>query len=185
MKRLFIALPLSPTAAGSLWESWDCIRSSSRNIRWVKPDQFHLTLVFMGDMNEQFLPDIAEIMEEAGFRFSPVSITTGGPGHFPPGKSPRVLFESLESGGGEIGKIRKFLSGRISEFQSLEKRKFHPHITMARIKPGRDVPSGYHPGMTLPPLSDVLTEIVLYESLLKPEGAVYYDLHRTSLAGKD
>ena len=181
MKRLFLALPLSHSAAAQLWDAWETLRFTSRKIRWIQPEQFHITLAFLGDVNEELIPRIVDIMEETGEHYPPVSIRTGGPGHFPLGKTPKVLFESLESGRGGVGKIQRHLVCHLASLVELERRKFHPHVTIARVKPGDCLTPGYFPGLEIPHVEDRLSEIVLFESVLRPEGAVYYDLHRTLL----
>ena len=136
MKRLFIALPLSPRAAREIQEAWSVLRISSRRIRWIPVEHMHITLSFLGDTGEELIPDLLDILDDTGCSFPAVPVKTSGPGYFPAGKNPKILFESLGEGIEEIGKIQKHLSRALSPLVGLEKRKFHPHITMARIKPG-------------------------------------------------
>jgi 2'-5' RNA ligase len=82
---------------------------------------------------------------------------------------------------GKTTKLQKHLSRYLRGLVELEKRKFHPHITMARVKPKDFIPRTYRPGMQLNPVEDLLAELVLFESVLRPEGAVYYELHTTVL----
>jgi 2'-5' RNA ligase len=181
MKRLFLALPLSDAAAARLWTAWEPLRISSRQIRWITPDQFHITLVFLGDTGEELIPDIVRIMEDTGARYSEYPIISGGADHFPPSGHPRVLFESLREGVTRTATLQRHLARELSSLAELEKRKFHPHITMARIKAKNYTPPSYSQGIISASVSDVLRELVLYESVLTPSGAVYYDLHRTKL----
>ena len=95
MKRLFLALPLSEEAALKLWTDWEPLRFTSRQTRWIGPEQFHITLAFLGDCNESLISSLVPIMEETGEHYSPIPVCTGGPGQFPPGDHPKVLFESL------------------------------------------------------------------------------------------
>ncbi len=179
MKRLFLALPLSPEGARALWHAWEPLRFS--RIRWVPAEQFHITLVFLGETEEREIPVIVESMEKTGASFSSFPVLTGGPGAFPGKKGPRVLFESFREGGDRIAEIQKDLSGRLSPFFTLEKRKFHPHITTARIRPGTGLPSGFIPHGGTSPVRDTLNRIVLFESVLSSRGAEYYPLHETPL----
>ena len=181
MKRLFLALPLSDGAAEELWRSWEPLRFSSPAVRWIPPEQFHLTLEFLGETPEHLIPDILDIMEETGRLYAPIPILTGEAGQFPPGGVPRVLFASLTEGKNRTGKLRNRLHRRLSGLVRTEKRKFHPHITLARLRPGELMPPGYAPGVPLPPVRDLLEEMVLYESRLSPAGAVYHELHSTLL----
>ena len=70
-------------------------------------------------------------MEDCGSRYSEIPVVTGGPDHFPPGGHPRVLFESLEEGKNRTLKLQRHLARKLSSLVELERRKFHPHITMA------------------------------------------------------
>ena len=184
MKRLFLALPLSEEASLKLWTVWEPLRFSSRQIRWIGLEQFHITLVFLGDCKESLIPSLVDIMEETGENYSPIPVCTGGPGQFPLGGHPRVLFESLREGQNKTIKLNKHLRRHLSTMVDLEKRKFIPHITTARVKAkALDLP----PSFVLPDwsgISDVLENFVLFESRLTPSGAVYTPLHITSLRGR-
>jgi len=183
MKRLFLALPLSEAAAAQLWENWEGLRFSSRRVKWIPQEYFHITMIFAGDTNEELIPDLVEVMEDTGSRYPSMEIETGGPGRFPPSGRPRVLFESVDQGGQGVIRLQKHLVRHLSPLISVERRKFIPHITTARIRQHDTFRDDVLTGLPVTPVRDTLNSLVLFESILSPEGARYYEVHTTELTG--
>ena len=181
MRRLFLALPLSREGARNIWEAWEAIRFSGSRIRWVVPEQFHITLVFLGDTPEQDIPVILECMEKTARGFSAFPVLTGGPGAFFGKKGPRVLFESLKEGGDSVREIQKVLIRCLTPHFSLERRRFHPHITTARIKSGSELAGGFISDGGNVSVRDTLQRMILFESILSPRGAEYFPIYETPL----
>ena len=175
--RTFIAIDLSKPLKKSI--SLLCARLDNRDVhvRWVKLEGMHLTLKFLGEISEEKRADVEEAMYATTMEINPFPLRLKGIGTFPPGqKPPRVLWVGVEE-----NKILKNLDSRLEEELekrgfSREKRPFHPHLTLARIKPGA------HLGFTLEGLkkdreSDFgemeVDRIALFLSTLKSTGAQY------------
>jgi len=179
MKRLFLALTPEPEDALALWESWEIFRLSSPRIRWLEPEQFHMTLLFFGDREEEDLSLIADQMDRATETFGFLSVRTDGPGQFPQGDHPRVFVETLEDTSGTLEALQSALYKGLNPHFPLESRKFRPHITTARLRRY----SGHLQFHKRPSLHFPLKQMILYESVLHREGAVYSPVYKTFLKG--
>ncbi len=173
MKRLFIALPPREEEAGALWRQWEARRVSSPRIRWLSPENYHITLIFLGPVEEERFSLIADAMDAAAPLYEPFILNAAGAARFPKRGDPRVYVEALEDPSGRLSSLYSLLYRNLERDFPLEKRKFLPHITTARLK------SSSPP---LPPCGGAalvfhLDRMVLFESLLHPDGAVYSPLY--------
>lgn len=128
MIRLFVALPIDPEIRRRLAELGGTIPGS----RPVPEDQIHLTLRFIGEVDAALFHDVREQLH--GLRAGPLQLTVRGTGHFPPRGNPRVVWAGIEPAGQVI-----ILRNRVNTILSVcgiapEQRKFHPHITLARLR---------------------------------------------------
>jgi 2'-5' RNA ligase len=147
-------------------------------VRWVKVENIHLTIVFLGSVNEDTIGDIKQKVQLAVKGFSTIKTRLKGVGVFPNRRSPRVIWVGLN---GEIEKLSTLRDGLQAELKALgfkpEKRPFRPHLTMGRFKGivDRDgklkwVLDRYH---DIASDFRYLNELVLFKSDLKPDGPVY------------
>ncbi len=187
MTRLFLAIPLPGDEADLLWQSREGMRFSSPRIRWIEPSQFHITLLFFGETESSCIPDICEAMDRAAELFPSPVLEADGPGQFPSRGEPRVVVEHLKDVSGRSGKggclaLQQFLNSALSSRFTLEKRKFKAHVTLARVRRGAGIlpfdSSSAPRGLLLHP-----RELVLFESILRPEGALYSPVYSRVLEG--
>ena len=154
-------------------------------ISWTKKAGMHLTLKFLGDVDANQINAIAEMLEKTASGFSPFEVKLGNPGAFG-GKNPRVLWLGLlaPSTLGELAvAIDKAMHGLGFP---LENRKFHPHLTLGRIKDdtGTSELLQYLKACKVEEASFKAGEVILFKSELKPSGAVYTSLMSVSLKRK-
>jgi RNA 2',3'-cyclic 3'-phosphodiesterase len=190
--RSFIALEMPQEvkehAAGVIRE----LKTSGADLKWVAPANLHLTLKFLGEVEQESLPGLIQAQEAACARARALELAVEGCGAFPGLKSPKVVWLGL---GGQVAKLAQ-LAGALGEaFEPLgfapEKRAFKPHLTLGRLRRGR---RGQKPPPT-GPLTRTLAglagekgpifvarHVVLMKSTLTPQGAIYDPLHRTALA---
>ena len=164
-------------------------------ISWAQPASIHLTLKFLGDMDEQVIDPLRIAVEQAiGSRVA-MTVPLERLGVFPHPQSPRVLWvgpsENWEKGAEakRIAEIHDAIDEVCEGLSFLrEARLFSPHLTLARIKMGER-----HVGVALAK-SGVLDRpvslgslavgsVVLMQSELKPTGSVYTKLWKVELAG--
>lgn len=169
MIRLFIGIPI----ASQIRQLLSSLGASIPGARPVPEDQIHLTLRFIGEVAPPEFADIRDSLE--GLKAGPLNLSIRGTGHFPPRGQPRVLWAGIDPAGDVI-----ILRNRVNNRLSLcgiqpEQRKFHPHVTLARLKnssPKRV--AGFLAGnaqLQSPPF--VVNQIRLYSSTLHPKGAIH------------
>lgn len=177
--RLFVAIELPDdlkTALGRL-------RTDVPGARWVPPEQLHLTLAFLGEVEEETAGKLGERLSL--IHTPPFQLNFSGTGCFPNRHRPRVLWAGLEPhprlmhlAAGVHGAV---LACGIPQ----EERPFSPHITLARLKfpAAREVDAFLDMSQKpeLPPFP--VREITLFQSRLTPQGAVHIPVRTFPMAG--
>ena len=164
------------------------LRQSTLNARWVKVDNIHLTVVFMGSIETEDIPAIARGVQEVCQTYAPFDISLKGIGCFPNTRSPRVLWLGLDGDLEPLSEFRDALQGHLTGFGiKEEKRKFKPHLTLARFRKPKKMDA--KEDQLLSKYEDIssavcsLKELILFKSDLKPTGAVYTKVESWPLMG--
>ena len=186
--RSFLAFELPRIVRTTLEQVVREMRRYDLPLRWVKPQNIHLTMVFLGNVKPEILKPIREGVKGVCAEFGPFSAAVKGVGIFPNRKNPRVLWLGLEGEMERLSRFRDALQHSLTPFGiKEEKRPFRPHLTLGRFRKGtgrgpdlETVLSAY--GAVESPLS-VLPELVLFRSDLRPEGAIYTRLDAWPLSG--
>src|SRR4029450_10033794 len=100
--RAFVAVELAPSVAARARKLIDELRASSAQVNWVKTQQMHLTLKFLGDVQDTETPDICRVVADVAKTFEPFEITCRGVGAFPNLREPRTLWIGIEDGAEEL-----------------------------------------------------------------------------------
>ena len=175
--RLFVALDLPDDAREALVR-WRARALDHPDLRLVAPEALHVTLVFLGHLDEELIPRIAELIEPPPVE-APV-LRAVGVKPVPP-RGPRLFALDLADEGGRCAAIQAAISEALSgqRLYEPEKRAFWPHVTLARVRKG-----GRVRGLEVadPPVDGWTgTAVTLYRSRLSREGARYEPLHRVAL----
>jgi 2'-5' RNA ligase len=164
------------------------LRQSTLNAKWVKVDNIHLTVVFMGSIETDDIPAIARGVQEVCQTYDPFDISLKGIGCFPNARSPRVLWLGLDGDLEPLSQFRDALQGHLTGFGiKEEKRKFKPHLTLARFRKPKRMDA--REDQLLSKYEDIssavcsLKELILFKSDLKPTGAVYTKVETWPLRG--
>jgi 2'-5' RNA ligase len=131
VERLFIAIDLPDSVA----ESLAAIRQKIDGFRWVRREQLHLTLRFIGAVDDTVARNVVSALER--IRGTPFSLSLSGLGHFPPGRAPRVFWAGVVTSPPLLLLQYKIESAVQGVGLPGEARRFTPHVTIARL---RDVP---------------------------------------------
>lgn len=178
--RLFLALDLPEDARGRIVEWRDALVAGRRDLRPVRPEALHVTLVFLGWQDESAAPKIADAAFGALPDAPPPRLTPDGVRSLPP-RNPRLFALDLEDDDGRATALQAAASDALEAggWYEPEKRPFWPHLTLARVKRGeRRVPA--LPDAPAPLREAFQTPVVtLYRSTLRPQGALYEPLART------
>jgi RNA 2',3'-cyclic 3'-phosphodiesterase len=178
---MFVALDLPAGPRGALAAWRDQLVEGRRDLRPVREEALHVTLVFLGWQDEQAAAAIAEAAFGA-MSSQPPLLRAGGVRPLPP-RDPRLFALDLEDEEARAGAVQAAVSDALEagRWYRPEKRPFWPHVTLARVKRGeRRVPP--LPDSPAPPGAPFeARELTLYRSTLRPQGAVYERLARATL----
>lgn len=182
--RLFIAIPVT-TAVRQLVTGVREALGHQPNVRWVSPDNLHITLKFLGDVEKRQLPAIVQACRDSATSHKEIHTGTTIPGAFPAWQNARVFWIGLQHD--SIPRLQ--LLQQTIEQQLLplgftpEDRAFRPHLTIGRVKRGRnaDPAADFLQNHTLQEMIFTVREIVLYRSSLGPEGPRYQALENFAL----
>jgi len=188
--RVFIAIELPELVRSRIAAFAQDLRTKLADpkgvLRWVKPEQYHLTLKFLGNCADHQIAKLHHALEETARDHTSFGLSFEGAGFFKSGSSLRVLWLGVSEGKEKVSRLADDLNEACSVAGfPREEKPFHPHLTLARSKESfsartiesivRQIPS--------PALSPVLIEKVsLIESTLSPQGPHYTTLYRVPLS---
>jgi len=169
-KRLFIAI--DPPEA--VLEQLALLCCGLPDARWVPPDQMHLTLCFIGEVDGAAFLDIREAL--AGIIAVPFDLRVRGVGFFPPRGQPRVVWAGIEHCEPLMTLQRKMVTLLLRMGIELENRKYTPHLTLARLQhtPAAKVGKYLTENGLFSGDSFTMDRFTLYSSLLGRKGASHY-----------
>jgi 2'-5' RNA ligase len=134
--RLFVGLTPPGEVAEALRITTAGLRELAPDLRWTRPEQWHLTLAFLGEVVDDVVDELARELDRETARHPPLSLALGGSGRF----GHRVLWTGVQ--GDRDGLRRLAASVRAAAHRSrlpVEHRPYHPHLTLARAGPGADL----------------------------------------------
>ncbi len=174
-KRLFIAVDVSPDSKRQLAEAQAKLSAVVPDAKWVEPDGLHVTLVFLGYVDETVEASVKNALTTAAARLSPWLFKVGGVGAFPTNSRPRVIWAGV-SDGGEFASAASELAAVLTPLGfEPEERPYVPHITLGRIKrPHRLAEAeALTKSAKVDGASQNAGELLLYRSRLSRSGAEY------------
>ena len=176
--RTFLAVEV-PESARKIID--DFIKNEARKelpIKWVKFENMHITLKFLGEIDEGLITNISPVVAGIGQHVSPFSVQLGGFGCFPNPRNPRVIWVGVKQGGDELCAMATELEQELAHFGFKEEKRFHPHLTVGRVKRPCKVDDILNKTVSTEPFT--VSSLVLFKSVLKPEGPVYTALEEFS-----
>ena len=176
--RLFVAIELTEALKTPLERYLAAHDGACRELRFCKPGQLHLTLKFLGEIDEGRLRRVEKVIRKACEGFGPFEIALTTLGAFPPRGLPRVLFCGIDDPQRRCAAwVQRAETGFAKLGVPKERRDYHPHITLARSRG----PAGGEAIRTLleaPPDFGTprmrVEQVTLFESRLRPSGAEYH-----------
>jgi 2'-5' RNA ligase len=186
--RCFIAIDINEGVRSRIRSLLSDVKVSDADVRWVKAENIHLTLKFLGEIREELIEEMKGTLDSISGQFRRFSMEVKGVGVFPDYSRPRILWVGIrltESLNLLFSRIERAMEGYGIK---RETRVFRPHLTIGRIKSQRGIK---------PLLAEFrrhreddfgrtdATGIILMKSVLKPEGAEYERLHTAELLTGD
>ncbi len=133
--RLFIAVALPAATIQSCQAVIADARAHSpeRGIRWVRTENLHITLRFLGETPPAIVEPVADALRAAVTSLAPFEVRLAGAGAFPADRRPRTLWIGIERGADELGAMAGMLQRSLASLGwPVEDRPFRPHLTIAR-----------------------------------------------------
>jgi len=188
--RLFIAIPVPPDVREEIGRAQGRLQRHSPPgaNRWTRPEQFHITLKFLGDVPAEQVDPLEKSTAAVCASFPVLALSARGIGFFPNERNPRVIWAGASDGSGRLSELHRQLDEALRWLAPAERaEKFTGHITLGRFKPG------HH--SAIPKLvelaADLRTrhfgdwqarEVEIVQSELKSDGAEYVKLASFPLA---
>ncbi len=183
--RLFIAIELSGKQKEEVARLQDKTKSYLTGVRWVRPEQMHLTLKFLGDTISEQVIAIKTAMDDSSACFRSFQVQFGSCGVFPSPHKARVIWLDLKEGKAEVTAMAKKIEQALSikGFEP-EKRDFRPHLTIGRINATitiNNINQFLKREQYFESTSFIIDSITLFKSRLTSRGAIHTPIHRSVL----
>jgi 2'-5' RNA ligase len=154
------------------------LEAARADVKFVEPENIHLTLKFLGEIEHSLVEQVSKIVE--GISFQPFTARIERVGVFPNLRRPRVVWAGITEGASQLEEIWGEIDGKLRELGfERERRRFSPHITIGRVRSGRNRDQLIH---EISSLRDYVfgelhvDRIALKKSVLTPRGPIYSTL---------
>jgi 2'-5' RNA ligase len=179
--RLFVAIELSDAIRGTLAQAQAHLKYAGADVKWVSEKSIHLTLKFLGEVPEEKLETIKNILDEIGKSTKSFEISLKDIGAFPKIDYPRVVWVGLDKGAQESKTLAEKIDEELSKVGfTRDSRPFAAHLTIGRVRSSKnkealkDKITHYTLHITHP---ETVTHLTLFKSALTPSGPIYTKLH--------
>ena len=187
--RTFLAIELPEIYQEDIRGVQERLKERIKGVKWVKADNVHLTLKFLGEITEAQAEEICRVTSQVTRGHVRFPVQLKGVGVFPDLRRPRVIFLALSQGEYEVVALEKELSDSLEKIGfPREKRAFHPHFTVGRfkaLKPGGELSRVVADFSNYQREPFVARGVTLFKSELRPEGAQYTRLAQFELGGEE
>jgi 2'-5' RNA ligase len=186
--RTFIAVDLGKAIRDRAVALQDTLTRAAEGVKWVEPENLHVTLLFLGEVNDRDIPAVCASVSECCARHAPFPMSVETLGCFGSPRRPRTLWVGVGAGTQELVALHDALEPPLLDLGCYrrEGRKYTPHITLGRVRSDRPNDqlasalakhSGWQGGQT------TVRELLVLSSELMPDGPVYTVLSRAKLGG--
>jgi RNA 2',3'-cyclic 3'-phosphodiesterase len=184
--RTFIAVGLDKSVRDRVLALQEALAGTGAEVKWVEPENLHVTLLFLGEVDDRDLPAVCRVAAECAGRQAPFTMSVEHAGCFPNPRRPRTLWVGAGQGTQELVALHDALEPPLLELGCYrrEERQYTPHVTLGRVKGDRSTD----------PLTQALTknakwqggatevrEVLVLSSELTSQGPVYTVLSRAKL----
>lgn len=178
MKRIFTAIQLAEKARRQIADYIDRLRSGHGNLRvgWEKREKLHLTMKFLGDLDEESLQALLGAVKKTAKQIAPFDIEVSGTGVFPNRKRPRILWLGISDPERNLAGLNSILEAECASAGfAREKRNYKPHLTIGRLRQPHHSAElvAEHLKYSFEPVGFAAGAIAVVESRLLPTGSVY------------
>jgi 2'-5' RNA ligase len=179
--RSFVAVEIPDAIRSEVGRLQQDLKRSAEGVRWVRPDRMHLTLVFLGEVENDYAEPAAGPLAEACGEHGAFEAALGGLGAFPNPSRARVAWVGMKQGGDALVRLQASVSRALEGMgYQPERRRFSPHLTLGRLRMPGDVSRLV--GRDFSGTRFTVERVTLFKSVLRPEGPQYTRLADFPLA---
>ena len=172
--RLFAAVPIPHPQLEALERTLAPLRARLPEARWIPSANQHVTLKFLGWVDESLVPAVGEAVAGVAARHAPGPVAIRGLGAFPSERRARVVWAGLDDPRGLLGGLARDLDAAVVPLGfEPENREFRPHLTLARLRRPGTVAALTSVQVDMEIDAFLVKQMVVYRSHLSPKGARY------------
>ncbi len=183
--RSFIAIQLDPALRENLSELQRRLRNADLQVKWVAPENIHLTMKFLGDVGTDKIEEIKTALRGAVGCCGPFTISVSGLGVFPDKRRPRIIWAGIREGKDELLRLAEMIGDAcVRAGCQKDERGFVSHLTIARVKELHDPQAFFAKAQKFEDQEFgrmAVSKISLMKSTLTPKGPIYDIIHDVDL----
>ena len=182
--RLFVAMELDDDVRSVLRSVQAELGRRCEGVRWIPPEQLHVTVKFLGEVPDADVTSVAEAVTRGAAGAVPFTMELGGCGCFPPRGGVRIVWAGIQEESGALLKCVDLVEGELMRIGfSKEKRPFSGHITIGRVREDRSDGRIRAAAEAFPfePVPQSVSSLTLMSSVLSPKGQTYTPAARVKL----
>lgn len=185
--RLFVAVFPPPATRALAARAIEALRKPNDGVSWVKEDNLHYTMRFIGEVGEDGTARVAQAADEAAAGVPAFDAVLGELGAFPNVRKARVIWVGLSTGGDSLRALAERLASALEQRGwERERQKFQAHLTLGRVRePDRDWGPAFAsaPSLTGDPAARFrIGALQVVTSQLNPKGSIYTVRHEAQLS---
>jgi 2'-5' RNA ligase len=185
--RCFVAVKVGEAVRDLLVRVQETLRRADAHVKWVERENLHLTLKFLGDLDDGQVATLKGLLASEAARWRKMSLEYAGIGTFPERGAPRVVWAGAT---GDVDRLTGLATAVERHAESVgvprERHPFVAHLTIGRVKSDRNVKrliAAIEPQRQVPLGRDEIASFELLQSTLTPQGPVYEVLQSFALSG--
>ncbi len=187
--RAFIAIKLPDFIKKVLKDTQKTMLENGIKAKYISPENMHLTLKFLGNIDSDLLPEIKKTLTRSAQYVKPIRLSLKGIGAFPNSRSPKVIWAGINGETQKLATLHAKLEQRLSKLGIREeKREFHGHLTLARIKKNRLSAQKFERFIQqtgqFESVKFTADRLILFQSRLMPKGPIYIKLFSAKFGTK-
>jgi len=185
--RAFIAVEIDDQTKEKISELITWLKKSNADAKWITHDQMHLTLKFLGNIDEDKIRDISGALSLISGNFKSFTISLSKIGAFPNLNRPRVIWLGIDRGADSLKSLADKIENDLEKLGFTRQiREFQPHLTLARIRSAKNIrglvklagQTAFTPGKDIK-----INKLILFQSDLNPKGSIHTVILEKNLTG--
>lgn len=170
--RSFIAVEIPDKTRTEITKMLDTFAKQDTGARWIKQDNLHITLIFLGEVSQEFLHNAQTELTSVAKNQKSFEMSLKNIGAFPSQRAPRIIWIGVDKGSDELIDLQSKIESSLTKIgYKPETRKFHPHLTIGRVKFRFNNPKIFETNYQSETFA--VKSVVLFKSTLMPQGPIY------------